>query len=253
MSLRVTSPSPIIFSARMNSLRYCILAPADIGLRRQHAQPVIGQRVAAVIGFAAPDREHDGGGHAEARFDPGKRRAIFRHQPLPLLRQPRDAGFLQIIGRHLHELGLRRRAGRRTPGQDQIGQFVIRLEAARLGIEGRARDACGLRFRPERGDECREAGIGAARAGRGWSNSRRPSTATNKQREQAHSRVGQIEAALDTLDADVHTIKPVRHIGILVLKIADTLLDLADIIAHVIDRAANVAQMFKNDVVSISS
>src|SRR5487761_2350685 len=65
------------------------------------------------------------------------------------------------------------------------------------------------------------------------------------------SRVGQIEAPLDTLDADVHPIKPVRHVAILVLKIADTLLNLAEIIANVIDRAANVTQMLKNDVVRI--
>ena len=61
-----------------------ILAPADIGLRRQHAQRVVRQRVAAVIGLAAPDREHDGGGHAEALFDLGQRGAMFLHQPLPL-------------------------------------------------------------------------------------------------------------------------------------------------------------------------
>jgi predicted DNA binding CopG/RHH family protein len=63
------------------------------------------------------------------------------------------------------------------------------------------------------------------------------------------SRVGQIEAALDTLDAQVHPIKPVRHIGVLVLKTADTLLYLANIVAHVVDRATDVTQRFKNDVV----
>ncbi len=136
-----------------------ILAPADIGLRRQHAQSVIGQRVAAVIGFAAPDRKHDGCGHAEARLDCGERGAIFLQQPLPFRRQPRDAGFFQIIGRHLHELGLRRRAGRGTTGQDQIGQFVVGLETAGLGIERRARHAGRLRLRPQRGDELREAGV----------------------------------------------------------------------------------------------
>src|SRR3954469_1379084 len=43
-----------------------LLAPSDIGLRRQHAKAVVRKRVAAVIGFAAPDREHDAGGNAEA-------------------------------------------------------------------------------------------------------------------------------------------------------------------------------------------
>jgi hypothetical protein len=66
------------------------------------------------------------------------------------------------------------------------------------------------------------------------------------------SRVGQVEAPLDTLDTDIHPIKPVRHIGILVLEITDALLYLADIIAHVIDSASNVTQMLKNDVVCLS-
>ncbi len=65
------------------------------------------------------------------------------------------------------------------------------------------------------------------------------------------SRVGEIKTPLDTLDADVHPIKPIRHIGILIFKITDALFDLADIIAYVIDRTANVAQMLKNDVVHI--
>lgn len=35
----------------------------------------------------------------------------------------------------------------------------------------------------------------------------------------------------------------------LIFKIADTLLDLANIVAHIIDRAANVVQIFQNDIV----
>jgi hypothetical protein len=46
-----------------------VLATADIGLGRQHANGVIGQLVAAVVCLATPDREHDGGGHAETAFD----------------------------------------------------------------------------------------------------------------------------------------------------------------------------------------
>jgi hypothetical protein len=68
----------------------------------------------------------------------------------------------------------------------------------------------------------------------------------------SRSRVGQVETPLDTLDADVHPIKPIRHIGMLVLKIADTLLYLANIISHVIDRATDMAQRLKNDVVCLS-
>ena len=62
------------------------------------------------------------------------------------------------------------------------------------------------------------------------------------------SRVGQIEAPLDPLDPDVHPIQPVRHGSVLVLEIADSLLDLADIVAHVIERATDVSQVLKDDV-----
>ena len=143
-----------------------ILAAADIGLRRQHPHRIVGQRVAAIVGFAAPDRQYHGGGHAETRFDRAQGVAMLRHQPLPFLRQPRNAGFLDVVSRHLHELGLRWRAGRGTSRQDQVWQFVIRLKTAGLGIESRARHPGGLRFRPQRGDELGEAGVAGAGGGR---------------------------------------------------------------------------------------
>jgi hypothetical protein len=65
------------------------------------------------------------------------------------------------------------------------------------------------------------------------------------------SRVGQIEAPLDPLDAHVHSIKPIRHIGILVFKTADALLYLPDIVAHVVRRATDMAQMLKNNAVCL--
>jgi hypothetical protein len=65
------------------------------------------------------------------------------------------------------------------------------------------------------------------------------------------SRVGQVEATLDPLNADVHPIKPVRHICILVLETADVLLYLANIVAHAIDRATDMTQMLKNNVVRL--
>jgi hypothetical protein len=65
------------------------------------------------------------------------------------------------------------------------------------------------------------------------------------------SRVGQIEAPLDPLDAEVHPIQPVRHGSVLVLKIADALLDLADIVADIIERATDVSQMLKDDVIHL--
>ena len=68
-------------------------------------------------------------------------------------------------------------------------------------------------------------------------------TAGDATRVSRVSRVGQVETPLDALDADVHPVKPVRHGGVLVLKIADALLDLAAIVAHVIERATDVSQV----------
>jgi hypothetical protein len=65
------------------------------------------------------------------------------------------------------------------------------------------------------------------------------------------SRVGQIEATLDALDARIHPIQSARHISIPVLKTADALFYLADIVAHAIGRAADVAQMLKDNVIGL--
>ena len=143
-----------------------ILAAADIGLRRQHAQRVVRQRVAAVVGLAAPDRQHDVAGTPK-RFSIAVSAArCFCISFCPSAASRAMLASLHIIRRHLHEFGLRRRAGRGPARQDQIGQFVVGLEPARFGVERRARDAGGLRLRPQRGDELREGGVGGANAGR---------------------------------------------------------------------------------------
>src|SRR5665213_2610978 len=64
-------------------------------------------------------------------------------------------------------------------------------------------------------------------------------------------RVSQIETPFDALDATVHSIQAIRHIGVLIFKIADTLLDFANLVAHIVNRAADMAQMLQNDVVRI--
>jgi hypothetical protein len=66
------------------------------------------------------------------------------------------------------------------------------------------------------------------------------------------SRVGQIKTSLDAFDADVHPIKPIRHIGVLILETPHTLLDFPDIVAHAVDCATNMAQMLKNNVVGLN-
>src|SRR5690242_2623858 len=64
-----------------------------------------------------------------------------------------------------------------------------------------------------------------------------------------NSGILQIESAFDALDAKVHAIEPIRHAGVLSPQIADALFNLAHLVPHVIDGAANVAQMLENDVV----
>src|SRR5437016_3061832 len=66
------------------------------------------------------------------------------------------------------------------------------------------------------------------------------------------SRISQIKTSFDPFNADVHPIKAIRHAGILVFKIADALLYLTNVVAHVIDRATNMAQMLKNDAFRFS-
>ena len=66
-----------------------ILALADIGLRRQHADGVGRQPISAIIGFARPDREHDIAGDAEFLLDARQWFAILRGE-LPA-RARRDA------------------------------------------------------------------------------------------------------------------------------------------------------------------
>jgi hypothetical protein len=58
--------------------------------------------------------------------------------------------------------------------------------------------------------------------------------------------LGQIEALFDPFYAHIHPIEPVRQAGILILQRTDALLDLTDIMPHVIKRAANMAQMLQD-------
>ena len=57
--LRETAPRCSIFSAFDEFVTKLVLAAADISLGREHAHRIVRQRVAAVIGFPAPDRKDD--------------------------------------------------------------------------------------------------------------------------------------------------------------------------------------------------
>ena len=109
-----------------------VLAPADIGLRRQHADGVVRQLVAAVVGLAAPDRQHDRGLHAELPLDRIERGAVRLEELLALRGEPRDRILSHIIGRRLHELRLLRRPAPAGPaGRGRAAKDRARARASR--------------------------------------------------------------------------------------------------------------------------
>ena len=60
MSASLISPLLEDFQRQQKFVAEFVLALAEIGLRRQHADGAVGVAGAAVIGLAAEDREHDG-------------------------------------------------------------------------------------------------------------------------------------------------------------------------------------------------
>jgi hypothetical protein len=114
-----------------------ILALADIGLGRKHADSIVRKLIPAVIGLARPDRQHDVPRYAEFLFDARQRIAILRGE-LPSARcETIEARLPQILRRRLHEFGLLRLL-LGTSRDGEIGQRIVRLQAARCGIECRA-------------------------------------------------------------------------------------------------------------------
>ncbi len=87
MSESFAWPSSSILSASRNSPRNCSLRRPRISLRRQHADRVMWQPVAAIGGFAAPDRQDDRTGNAKGFLDVPERRAMSVGKPAPLLGQ----------------------------------------------------------------------------------------------------------------------------------------------------------------------
>ena len=107
-----------------------VLAPPVIGLRRQHRDRILGQLIAAKGGLAAPDREQHIARDAELLLDGAQRRVVIGRELLALLGEPRDRRLAHVIGRRLHELGLRRR--RRLAARNlKIRQRQVRLDLMR--------------------------------------------------------------------------------------------------------------------------
>ena len=127
-----------------------VLALAVIGLRRQHADGVVGVAGAAVVGLAAEDRQHHGRRDAELPLDRGQRRPVLIVELAALRGEAVEGRLFQIIRRRLDEFRLPRLLSFRPPGNDQLRQRQIGLEPARRHIERRARHAERLRLRPQR-------------------------------------------------------------------------------------------------------
>jgi len=142
-----------------------ILAFADIGLRRQHADGILARGLAAVIGLARPDRQHDIAGHAELALDARERRLVLRGKLGALRGEAREIAFAQILSWRLHELGLLRLLFR-AAGNGEIGQREVGLKAADGGVEGGARDAELLRVGPGGLEEGLEGGVGEGELGK---------------------------------------------------------------------------------------
>ena len=137
-----------------------ILAFAEIGLRRQHADCVMRLRRTAVVGLAAENRQQHGRGDAEPDVDALEWLTILIKQFAALRGQALERRLLEIIRRRLHEFRLSRRRLFRPAGQDQIGQRQVRFKPARSEVEGRARDTELLRARPHRFQPGAEPRIG---------------------------------------------------------------------------------------------
>ncbi len=82
------TPSCSIFKRVQEFVAEEILALAGIGLRRQRADGVERQLVAAVVGLARPDRQHDVAGHADLALDAGERVAVLRGELLAARGEP---------------------------------------------------------------------------------------------------------------------------------------------------------------------
>jgi hypothetical protein len=82
-------------------------------------------------------------------LDFGKCRAVFGRELLAALRKPRNRGFTDVVGRCLDELGLLGLTPPLAARQFEVGQRQIGLEPLDGGAEGLARDAHGLRLRPQ--------------------------------------------------------------------------------------------------------
>jgi hypothetical protein len=127
-----------------------LLAPPQIGLRRQRADGVVRKLGGAVAGLAPPDCQNHRARDAEALLDRRERRSMLGQKLATLRGQARQRCVLEIDRGRLHELRLFAAWTVRPSGDHQVRQREIRLKPACRSLEGHARDAERLRLGPRR-------------------------------------------------------------------------------------------------------
>src|SRR5262245_9038678 len=142
-----------------------ILALADIGLGRKHADGVPAAKFARVTAFTRPDRQQDIAGYANFSLDPRQGVAVLHREFFTARSERLECSLAQILRRRLHEFRLLRLL-LRFARNGKIGKRKIRLEAAHSRIEGRARDAERLGVRPYGLKPAVECSVGTGGNGR---------------------------------------------------------------------------------------
>src|SRR5262245_18296529 len=142
-----------------------ILALADIGLGRKHADGVAAAKFARVTAFTRPDRQQDIDGYANFSLDPCKSVAVLHSEFFTARSERLDRRLAQILRRCLHEFRLLRLL-LRLARNGEVGKRKVRLEAAYSRIEGRARDAERLGVRPYGLKPAVECSVGTGGNGR---------------------------------------------------------------------------------------
>src|SRR4029079_13464892 len=85
-----------------------VLAFADIGLGREHADGVLAAKFARETAFTRPDRQQDIAGYADFPLDPRQGVAVLRGEFSAARSERLECSLAQILRRCLHEFRLLR-------------------------------------------------------------------------------------------------------------------------------------------------
>ena len=133
-----------------------VLTLANIRLRRQHADRVVGQLIGAERRLAAPDRQQAISIDADLALYPFERHFMLGQQRAALACQARQRIGADVVLRRLGELGLSAFGNLLLAGDHEVGQRHVGSEACDSLVKNFARYARLLRLRPHAIQECRE-------------------------------------------------------------------------------------------------